>query len=85
MGPKKVDALLERAGRHLMLVGVASIAGIFLIVLVNGTWPEFLIPVKDRASLIADLVGDFVIVVWGLVFVGPGFLVQSLGQWLQRD
>lgn len=85
MGPKKAGAIVEKAGTYLMLAGAACIAGIFLIVLVNGTWPDFLAPIQDRARLISDVVGNLVILVWTIVFFGPGYLVQLFGQWLQKD
>lgn len=76
---------LERAGSFLMLIGGLSIAGIFLIVLVNGTWPEFLAPVQDIAGFVSGWVGDFVWLVWVAVFIGPGWLIQFVGQKVQKN
>lgn len=84
MKPKDLGLILERLGGYLIIVGGCCIAGIFLTVLVNGTWPDFLDPIKNRAAVLSDVIGDMVLIVWGLVFFGPGLIVQWVGRWLQE-
>ena len=64
----------------MMLAGGLAIAAIFLIVLLNGTWPEFLKPVQNAAGGISGYIGGAVWLVWVAVFIGPGYAVQSIGE-----
>jgi len=63
-----------------MMMGGLLIAAIFLVVLINGQWPEFLSPIQNAARGISDFIGGLVWLVWVAVFIGPGFLVHSLGE-----
>jgi hypothetical protein len=66
----------------MMVAGGVAIAAIFITVLINGHWPEFLKPVQNTAKSFSSYIGDFVWLVWVAVFIGPGWIVQSLGDWL---
>jgi len=72
--------IVERAGNWLILLGAATLAAIFAVVLVNGVWPEFLHPVQSYFAFLGDLIGDAAIVVEGLTFIGPGLLVREIGR-----
>lgn len=76
---RKLGRPMERLGGYMMFAGGVSIAIIFLIVLVNGSWPSFLEPVQNAARGIGDTVGDLVWLFWVAAFIGPGFIVQQIG------
>ena len=79
---KSVGKALERLGNLLMLFGGLLIAAIFLTVLINGHWPDFLGPVRNSARAISGYIGGLVWLVWVAVFIGPGFVVHSVGEHL---
>lgn len=81
----KLGAALERIGMALAILGGACFAAIFLIVIVNGSWPDFLEPVRSRYALANNLVGEFAFVVEILCFTGPGLLISALGAKLQNS
>lgn len=76
----KSPVTIERIGQLLAILGGVTLAGIFLVVLVNGTWPAFLRPVQQRFALASDFFGSAAFIVELLVFVGPGLLISYLGQ-----
>lgn len=79
-----VGRLLRFAGFALFLAGVAALANVFLIVLVNGRWPEFLTPVRTLFGGVAHYVGDWAIVVGAWIFIGPGLALIAAGEALER-
>ena len=81
----KLGAILEKLGTALAAIGGICFAGIFLIVLLNGTWPEFLEPVRNCYAAISDLVGSLAFLVELVIFVGPGLLVALAGQSLRNS
>jgi hypothetical protein len=85
MSPKLLGKQVEKLGSVLMMIGGVCIVGIFLAVLVNGSWPDYLSPVQAHARAISDVVGGLVWLAWVAAFIGPGFLVQLLGHWLQSE
>jgi hypothetical protein len=78
-------SILKRIGMVLFYVGLATLAGIFVIVVVNGTWPGFLKPAQWLFSAVSGYVGDFAIVVQGLLFLGPGILLFKAGEAMERQ
>jgi hypothetical protein len=76
--------MLERIGFALAILGGALFAAIFIVVLVSGSWPQFLDPVRERFKIISSFLGSFTFVAEVLIFLGPGGLVLMLGQWLQE-
>ena len=77
--------LLRQAGRALFYLGLAALAGIFIIVLVNSTWPAFLKPVQTLFAALTDIVGGFAFVIEGLIFLGPGLALVKLGEALEAS
>lgn len=82
---KDLGATLEKVGTTLAVLGGLCFAGIFLIVIVNGTWPDFLEPVRRRYGMISDFAGGFAFVIELFLFIGPGLLIAALGQKLQNS
>ncbi len=80
---RPIGEFLERAGYGLALVGGIVFASVFAIVLVNGSWPDFLRPIQARFVIISDILGPFTFMAELVLFVGPGFLVVLLGQKLK--
>jgi len=72
--------MIAKLGQMLMVAGGASLALIFLIVMVNGSWPDFLEPVRSRFELGSNLLGIFWFPVLLGIFVGPGLAIQYLGE-----
>ncbi len=60
------------------MAGGLTLAGIFLVVLLNRRWPEFLHPVRNFFGLIANWVGDWAFIVEVWLFIGPGALFYYL-------
>ncbi len=76
---------IEQLGIILAWLGGLAYAGIFVIVLLNGSWPVFLRPVQARFALASELLGSFSFVLQALIFVGPGLLVNYVGQRLRKN
>jgi hypothetical protein len=74
-----VGLALEKAGGVLAIVGAAALGGIFMVVLVNGTWPTFFSPIRSVFTAIGNSVGNWALVIEGWLFVGPGLLLRALG------
>ena len=79
----ELGRLVERIGGLLIFAGVAMLAGIFLVVLLFGQWPDFLEPIQSLFGSIGSTVGGFAFVVEVWIFVGPGLLVFWIGRRLQ--
>ena len=75
---------LRRLGIWLFYVGLAAFAGIFIIVMFNGTWPIFLSPVKILFSTLSNYVGGWALIVEGWLFLGPGILLVKFGDALLK-
>ena len=75
---------LERIGKWLVALGVLSAIIVMIIVVVNGTWPEFLHPVQHHLQLLYSMVGSLNMVVIGIALVGPGIAINALGTWMKR-
>ena len=80
----KLARSIEWLGNKLMLIGGLAIAGIFLTVLINGHWPDSFSPLRNFMRGAGDLVGDAVWFLWVAIFIGPGFLVQQIGERLGK-
>jgi hypothetical protein len=76
---------VERAGVALAVLGAISLGGIFLIVLSNGSWPDFLSPIKDLFRTLGDHIGDWALIVEFWIFVLPGLVVYGLGRVARRQ
>ena len=81
----KVAPLIEFIGIVMAWIGGVVLATVFLIVLVHGTWPQFLRPVKGLFTVISELFGSFGFSVEVVAFIGPGVLVMALGQKLKKE
>lgn len=79
-----MGGLVRRLGGWLFYAGIAAFAGIFIIVMINGTWPALLYPVKALFATLNDWVGGFAIIVEGWLFLGPGLLLIWLGKAMER-
>lgn len=77
---QKLGQLLQRIGQGLMILGGGSLAVIFLIVIVAGSWPDFLHPVQSRFQLISQFLGEFAFIAELALFVGPGAIVWWTGE-----
>ena len=75
---------IRRLGAAPFYVGLASFAGIFIVVMLNGTWPAILHPVKALFSTLNDYVGGWAIIIEGWLFLGPGLFLIWLGNEIQR-
>lgn len=80
-----IAAGISKLGQLLVVLGVVALASIFLIVLVNGSWPEFLGPVRSRFEVGSRFLGEFWFPVLVGLFVGPGFAIYSFGEWLKKS
>jgi len=75
---------LQIVGLWLATLGGLAFASVFLVVLVNGTWPTFLQPVRSLFEILgASLLGDWAFIVEIWIFIGPGMLIYWLGERLQ--
>lgn len=76
--------VVQRAGIALMVAGAACLAAILILVLVNGSWPDYLEPVRSRFELAHRLVGNFAFEVEVGLFLLPGGLTFWLGERMGR-
>lgn len=81
---RSLGSFLERAGGLFAIVGAAGLALIFAVVIVNGSWPAFLAPVRELFSALGNTIGGAALVVEGLMFIGPGLALQAIGRKLQH-
>ena len=70
-------------GMALIVLGAGTYASIFLIVLINGTWPSFLYPVQSRFRIASYFLGNFAFIAEVLLFVAPGLLLKMIAEWLE--
>lgn len=74
---------IQKLGIALACIGGICFASIFIVVIANGSWPNFLEPVRSRFELIDDFVGGFAFIVELFLFVGPGLLIAAVGEKLK--
>lgn len=83
---KFVGKALQRIGQALAFAGGGMLALIFAIVLLNGTWPDFLKPIQSLFQMISEFSGNFAFVAEIAIFIGPGVLLWAAGEKiLERD
>ena len=71
---------IQRLGAYLGIIGGTALAMIFLTVLTNGRWPEFLKPIQNLFGLISNWTGSFALVAEIWLFIGPGALIYYWGK-----
>jgi hypothetical protein len=62
------------------MAGGLVLALIFLTVLLNGHWPDFLRPVQLMFQTISSVFGSFALVLEVWIFIGPGAVIYLVGQ-----
>ena len=87
---KNVSAILRKTGGAMMLLGGIALAAVFLTVLISGGWsntPDLIRTFGEFVRSFSDIpiLGNFVLIIWVLVFVGPGLCVQFLGNLLEKN
>ena len=82
---KKLGKSIELVGTGIAIVGGIALASIFIIVMVNGSWPEFLRPFQVTAQTLSGFIGALAFPVEIAIFVGPGMLIRFLGEKLQES
>jgi hypothetical protein len=70
---------VQRLGVWLAIFGATCLGAVFLIVLANGTWPQFLAPIQSRMRFLGDHLGDWAIVAEFWIAAGPGALLYWIG------
>lgn len=71
---------VQQIGAYLGMAGGAIFVGIFVIVLLNGGWPNFLKPIPNLYATISDWTGDAAILIEMWLFIGPGALLYFRGK-----
>jgi hypothetical protein len=71
---------IQQFGACLGIIGGAALVTIFLTVLINGRWPEFLEPIRNLFGLISDWTGSFALIAEIWLFIGPGALIYYWGK-----
>lgn len=80
MDMQTLGSALTKIGTVLAVAGGLCFAGIFLIVLLNGSWPDFLEPVRSRYEMLGNMTGGFAFIIELIVFVGPGLALVAFGE-----
>lgn len=75
---------IAKIGQILMIIGGIALASIFLIVLINGSWPDYLQPIRSRFEIGSKFLGDFWFPALIGIFIGPGMAVTWFGEKLNR-
>ena len=75
---------IQQMGAYLGIAGGALLASIFALVLANGRWPDFLKPVQNLFGIIAEVAGDFALILEIWLFIGPGVLLYYWGKHLSE-
>jgi hypothetical protein len=75
---------VERSGIYVAVGGVALLAGIFLVVFVNGSWPETLSPVRALFQFLGDTIGDWAVIAEVGIFAAPGLVIYGVGRLLNQ-
>lgn len=76
---------ISKLGQALVVLGIVALAAILLIVLVNGSWLEFLEPIRSRFEVGSHFLGSFWFPALLGLFVGLGFSIYSFGEWLKKS
>lgn len=71
---------IQQFGAYLGMAGGAVFIGIFVIVLLNGCWPDFLKLIQNLYGVISDWTGEAAIVIEMWLFIGPGALIYYWGK-----
>ena len=71
---------IQQFGAYLGMVGGAVFIGIFVIVLLNGRWPDFLKPIQNLYGVISNWTGEAAIVIEMWLFIGPAALIYYWGK-----
>lgn len=82
------DQLLKKLGLILMCSGAGIMAVIFAWVLVVGGWSNTPKLIQFWGSIVRSfsdipIIGNLSIILWVIVFIGPGWLLQLLGERLE--
>ena len=85
---KKTGTVLMVVGIVLMGVGAALIAGIFATVILSGGWNQTPSIIREFGIIIGSfsdipILGNFVWLLWIVVFIGPGAAIRIFGDYLQ--
>ena len=75
---------IQQIGAYMGITGGAIFVGIFVVVLLNGGWPNFLKPIQNLYDAISDWTGDAAIVIEMWLFIGPGALLYYWGKALSE-
>ncbi len=82
---KRLGKNIELLGTATAIIGGIALASIFIIVMINGSWPDFLRPFQATAQTLSSFLGGFVFPVEVAIFVGPGMLIRFFGEKLQES
>ena len=72
--------VVKKAGIGLAAAGGLAYLAIFAIVLVNGTWPDFLEPIQTKFATMEQFLGPLNWPAQIAMFAGPGGLLYLLGE-----
>lgn len=82
---QQVGTIFEWAGKVFLVIGGLIFVSILIVVLFNGSWPDFLEPVRSRFGIINSFLGPFTFIAELAVFLGPGWIVFWLGQQMKQQ
>mgnify|MGYP003386298136 CR=1 FL=1 len=71
-------------GQVWIAISASSLVILFVIVLINGSWPDFLDPVKIRFGIGASFFGIFWFPILSMMLFGPGFAIMSIGDKIKK-
>ncbi len=71
---------IQQLGAYLSIIGGVALVLVFLTVVVNGTWPQFLKPIQNLFGLISAWIGSFALIAEVWLFIGPGVLIYYWGK-----
>lgn len=81
---KRAARALRIAGYTLAALGGLAWAALFLIVMIHGSWPDWLGFAQRSFAAIHDLTGPFAFAAELMILCGPGFLAAAIGEWMDR-
>jgi hypothetical protein len=75
---------LQSLGLAVGIASAAALAGVFLFVLANGSWPNFLMPIGELLAGLRRFFGkDTLLILFG-IFVVPGSFIYWIGSSMER-
>ena len=80
---RELGTVLERFGKAIAIAGGVLFTFVFVIVLLNGRWPQFLRPVQILFAYLIAYLDGFSFVAEIIIFLGPGAAIILVGQWMQ--